>query len=282
MLQCRALRNTVVVKDGHPEPSDDGECKQTASSVPPGKERVPKGTLVLVAGMAFLFIVLAVVIIDQCVLAPNELPPGLIEPPHSKGTYEYTDPVTREPVNPDTPYMVELYGTFFYFNSKESMEMFTDNPLQYVTPNIRVKVRLNPNEQDGSTDIRLTKPGEDPGFDDQTVEQMPDDPLAEPDDEMGSEGAEGDEGFDYPEPSEEPGAESGDTGGSGNDGAPSYGDVPPPATGQEQSDPAFDNPNGWSGGGSGQEVEVTPPSGGQSSDSSPGSAPSSPGWVPGG
>ena len=70
----------------------------------------------------------------------------------------YNDPVSNERVNPtQTPYKVELYGTYFYFTSKEHLEAFVADPFKYVKPNVKVRVKLNPlpDQQSETIDVDL-------------------------------------------------------------------------------------------------------------------------------
>lgn len=64
-------------------------------------------------------------------------------PSPTLGTGAVVDPVTRQELDPaQAVYQVDLYGTTFYFASRESLERFREDPLRYVQPRVRIRVDL--------------------------------------------------------------------------------------------------------------------------------------------
>ena len=75
-------------------------------------------------------------------------------PAPSDSDLRFRDPVTNQVVDPtQAVYQVDLYGTTFYFASRASLDRFREDPLRYVQPRVKIRVRLSP---EGSPDAQET------------------------------------------------------------------------------------------------------------------------------
>jgi YHS domain-containing protein len=81
------------------------------------------------------------------------------------GAETVMDPVTRQPLDPALAvYQVDLYGTTFYFASRESLDRFREDPLRYVQPRVRIRVDLmDLGEEPGSGSQTPRDPGSEAG-----------------------------------------------------------------------------------------------------------------------
>jgi YHS domain-containing protein len=71
--------------------------------------------------------------------------PASPAPAGSASDLRFRDPVTNEVVDPmRAAYQVDLYGTTFYFATRDSLQKFREDPLRYVQPRVRIRVRLTP------------------------------------------------------------------------------------------------------------------------------------------
>lgn len=82
-------------------------------------------------------------------------------PSPASGAGVVMDPVTRQALDPARAvYQVDLYGTTFYFASRETLDRFREDPLRYVQPRVRIRVDLTDlGEESGSGSQRPGEPG---------------------------------------------------------------------------------------------------------------------------
>ncbi len=148
--------------------STSASADAKAKAAQPGRKNVP-GMVFLGLGVVTLGAVLAFIAFDHLSTPNVELPEDpasyvvteQVEQP--VGSFDetvtpYNDPVSNERVNPtQTPYKVDLYGTYFYFTTKEHLEAFVADPFKYVKPNVKVRVKLNPlpDQQSENIDVDL-------------------------------------------------------------------------------------------------------------------------------
>jgi YHS domain-containing protein len=82
-------------------------------------------------------------------------------PSPASGAGTVMDPVTRQALDPARAvYQVDLYGTTFYFASRETLDRFREDPLRYVQPRVRIRVDLTDLGEESGSGLQVPR---DPG-----------------------------------------------------------------------------------------------------------------------
>jgi len=109
-----------------------------------------KGRRLVFIGLALVGLLL-VLGLGGLLLAERFFPPRLepisavpaSSPSPASGAGTVLDPVTRQALDPARAvYQVDLYGTTFYFASRETLDRFREDPLRYIQPRVRIRVDL--------------------------------------------------------------------------------------------------------------------------------------------